>query len=37
MFGEKGGIVTKSETNFALTMLNIYCICHRLALAFSDY
>ena len=34
--GKKGGVATKLETNFALTVFIIYCICHRLALACAD-
>ena len=36
MVGKKGGVATKLKTNFALKMFNIYCICHRLALACAD-
>ena len=36
MIGRKSGVATKLETNFALKMFNIICICHRLALACAD-
>ena len=36
MVGQKVGVLTKLKTNFALKMCNIYCICHKLALACAD-
>ena len=36
MVGKKSGVATKLKTNFAVKMLNIYCICHRIALACAD-
>ena len=36
MVGKKGGLATKLKRNFALKMINIHCICRRLALAFAD-
>ena len=34
--GQKVGVATKLKINFALKMFNIYCICHKLALACAD-
>ena len=36
MLGEQGGVATKLREEFAGTMINIHCICHRLALACGD-
>ena len=36
MTGKKGGVATKLRKEFAKTMINIHCICHRLALACAD-
>ena len=36
MVGKKSEVATKLKTNFALKILNIHCICHRLALAWAD-
>ena len=36
MVGNKGGVAAKLKKNFATTMINIHCICHRLALACGD-
>ena len=36
MVGKKGGVATKLREQFASTMINIHCICHRLALACGD-
>ena len=35
MTGEKGGVAKKLK-DFSKTMINIHCICHRLALAGAD-
>ena len=34
--GKKGGVATKLSEQFASTMININCVCHRLALAWGD-
>ena len=36
MIGSKGGVAQKLRDNFTKTMINIHCICHRLALACGD-
>ena len=36
MTGAEGGVAAKLRKDFASTMINIYCICHRLALAYAD-
>ena len=36
MTGAKGGVAAKLRKDFASTMINIHCICHRLALACAD-
>ena len=35
MTGEKGGVAKKLK-DFSKTMINIHCICHRLALACAN-
>ena len=36
MTGVKGGVATKLREEFSKSMINIHCICHRLALACAD-
>ena len=36
MTGREGGVAAKLRNDFAMTMINIHCICHRLALACAD-
>ena len=36
MTGVKGGVATKLREEFSKSMINIYCICHRLAQACAD-
>ena len=36
MTGSKGGVATKLKNDFSKTLINIHCICHRLALACAD-
>ena len=36
MIGKKGGVAAKLKNEFTSTMINIHCICHRLALACGD-
>ena len=36
MTGSKGGVATKLKEDLCKTMINIHCICHRLALACAD-
>ena len=36
MTGSKGGVATKLKKDFSKTLINIHCICHRLALACAD-
>ena len=36
MVGVKGGVAAKLREDFTQTMINIHCICHRLALACGD-
>ena len=36
MTGAEGGVAAKLRKDFASTMINIHCICHRFALAFAD-
>ena len=36
MVGKKGRLATKLKRNSTLKMINIHCICHRLALACAD-
>lgn len=36
MVGEIGGVAAKLRKDFIPTMINIHCICHRLALACGD-
>ena len=36
MTGAEGGVAAKLRKHFASTMINIHCICHRLALACAD-
>ena len=36
MTGFKGDVVIKLKKDFSKTLINIHCICHRLALACAD-
>ena len=36
MTGHEGGVAAKLRKEFTSTMINIHCICHRLALACAD-
>ena len=36
MVGQEGGVERKLRDNFTKTMINIYCICHRLVPACGD-
>ena len=36
MTGAEGGVAAKLKKDFASTMINIHCMCHRLALACAD-
>ena len=36
MTGSKGGVATKLKKDFSKTLINIHCICHRLALACAN-
>ena len=36
MVGVKGGVAAKLREDFTQTMINIHCICHRLALGRGD-
>ena len=36
MTGSKGGGASKLQNDFSSTMINMHCICHRLALACAE-
>ena len=36
MTGAKGGVATKLREEFSKSIINIHCICQRLALACAD-
>ena len=36
MTGSKGGIAFKPRNDFSSTIINMHCICHRLAFASAD-
>ena len=36
MTGVKGGVAAKLRNEFTATMINVHCVCHRLALACAD-
>ena len=36
MLGSKGGVASKLQNDFSSIMINMHCICHRLALPCTD-
>ena len=36
MMGSKGGVASKLQNDFSSIMINMHCICHRLALPCTD-